>query len=119
MTPLKVLQKLFEVRDQIHFSHLNTHSYSEHKALNEMYETWLDLSDKFIETYQGKHGRIQGLCEVQFATDVNVREYLILVMVFLNQDIKTVLDDMDSDLDNIVADMKQLVNHTLYLLTLK
>jgi hypothetical protein len=40
-------------------------------------------------------------------------------MVFLNQDIKTVLDELDSDLDNIIADMRQLVNHTLYLLTLK
>lgn len=119
MTPLKALQKLFEVRDQIHFSHLNTTSYSEHKALNNFYETWLDLADKFIETYQGKHGRIQGLCEIQFATDVNVKEYLLHVMVFLNQDIVTLCDEFDSDLDNIIADMKQLVNQTMYMLTLK
>ena len=51
MEALKVLQKLFEVRDQIHFSHLNTQSFSEHKALNEFYETWLDLADSFIETF--------------------------------------------------------------------
>jgi len=119
MTPLKTLQKLFEVRDQIHFLHLNTTSYSEHKALNEFYETWLDLADKFIETYQGKYGKIPGTLMFTASTGINVNDYLIGVMVFLNQDIATILDPMDSDLDNIVADMKQIVNHTFYLLTLK
>lgn len=119
MTPLKALQELFKVRDQIHFIHLNTTSYSEHKALNEFYETWLELADKFIETYQGKYGRIDGLCEIQFATGLHAREYLIEVMLFLNKELPSLLDELDSDLDNIIADMKQLVNHTLYLLTLK
>jgi hypothetical protein len=119
MTPLKALQKLFEIRDQIHFSHLNVTSYGTHKALNEFYETWLELVDKFIETYQGKYGRIEGLVEIQFAAGLHVREYLIEVMIFLNKDLPTLLDAEDSDLDNIIADMKQLVNHTLYLLTLK
>jgi len=29
------------------------------------------------------------------------------------------LDDFDSDLENVIADMKGLVNHTFYFLTLK
>lgn len=120
MTPLKTLQKLFEARDIIHFLHLNTKSYSEHKALNEFYETWLDLSDKFIETYQGKYGRIDGIFMIQASTEINVNDYLNGLMMFLNKDIITIIDEqLDSDLDNIIADMKGLVNHTIYLLTLK
>ena len=40
-------------------------------------------------------------------------------MIYLNTDAKNIIDPLDSDLDNILADMKQLINQTLYLLTLK
>ena len=120
MTPLKVKQKLFEVRDIIHDLHLNSKSYSEHKALNQLYEGWTEEMDKFLETFYGKYGRIMGAITIDSNTEINVSTYLINVMVFLNKDIVTIIDEqLDSDLCNIIADMKQLINHTLYLLTLK
>jgi hypothetical protein len=120
MTPLRVKQKLLEARDQIHVLHWDTVSYSTHKALNEAYDTWLDLTDLFIETYQGKYGRMSGHTSFETDTAIAPRDYLVSLMVFLNQDIVTIIDQtVDSDLDNIIADMKGLVNHTLYLLTLK
>lgn len=120
MTPLKVTTKLFEARDTVHLIHLNTKSFAEHKALDTFYNGWLDLTDNFIETYQGKYGRVSGTVSIDcnIATDSNA--YLTELMVFLNTDINTILDlKIDSDLLNIVADMKSLVNHTKYLLTLK
>jgi hypothetical protein len=120
MTPSKVQQKLFEARDQIHLIHLNTTSHAEHKALNQFYEDWLDQVDKFIETFQGKYGRIGGTYSVEVNSGTIARTYLIELMAYLNDDILTIIDPVvDSDLDNIIADMKQLVNQTLYLLTLK
>ena len=119
MTPQRVQNKLFEVRDQIHLIHLNTSSYSEHKALNSFYDQWLDLVDKFIETYQGKYGRIGGYLNIDVHSGVSSREYLTELMIFLNTDMANVIDEHDSDLDNIIADMKQLINQTLYLLTLQ
>lgn len=119
MTPLKVLQTLFDARDQIHLIHLNTKSYSEHKALDTFYSEWLGLVDTFIETYQGKYGRIDGVCSITISTAQTSRNYLVKLMEFLVVDIESVIDPkVDSDLENIIADMKQLVNHTLYLLTL-
>lgn len=119
MTPLKVLQKLFEARDQIHLIHLNTTSYEEHKALDTFYSDWLGLVDDFIETYQGKYGRIDGVCSITISTAQNCHPYFTNLMIFLNGEIQTIIDPkVDSDLENIIADMKQLVNHTLYLLTL-
>ena len=119
MTPQKVQSKLFEVRDQIHLLHLNTKSYATHKALNKFYDAWLELADKFIETYQGKYGNIGGYFEIEINAGANPTIYLTNLMLFLNVEIKNILDDTDSDLDNIIADMKQLTNQTLYLLTLK
>jgi hypothetical protein len=119
MTPLKVIQTLFEARDQIHLLHLHTTSYPEHKALNEFYEKWLDLADQFIETWQGKYGRIEGHISIYAETTFKSNAILIQLMVFCNDDLPTIFSSEDTDLDNIVADMKGLINHTLYLLTLK
>ena len=40
------------VRSQIHTRHFQTHSFSEHKALDEFYTEFLDLFDGLVETYQ-------------------------------------------------------------------
>ena len=119
MTPINALQKLFEARDTIHFLHLNTTSYEVHKTLNKFYKEWIDLSDSFIETYQGKYGRISGSITIEANTNINVLSYLSELMIFLNRELPALLDDFDSDLENIIADMKGLVNHTFYFLTLK
>jgi len=120
MKALNVLSKLFEVRDQVHFLHLNTQFNAEHMALDIFYKGWLELVDTFVETYQGKYGRIEGLIRIEFVTGIWVKEYLVQVMVFLNDDITAVVNpELDSDLDNIIADMKQLVNQTMFRLTLK
>lgn len=119
MTQIKILQKLFEARDAIHFMHLNTTSYAKHKALGEFYDSWLDLVDSFIETYQGKYGRITGVISIDVNSASDTHAYLVDLMKFLNVDIVTIIDQkIDSDLDNIIADMKALINHTMYLLTL-
>lgn len=51
--------KLFQVRDQIHLKHLRVAgpgSYAAHSALGDFYGELLDLTDGFIESYQGKYG---------------------------------------------------------------
>ena len=119
MTALNVLQRFFEARDQVHYLHLETFSFSEHKALNTFYEEWLDLLDSFTETYQGKYGRISGAISIKIDSNVDARKYLIDLQIFLNEYAEPIVSEADSDLCNILADMKGLVNHTLYMLTLK
>jgi len=120
MTPLKVKQKLFEARDVIHDLHLDSVTYAQHTALNGFYNGWTDLLDSFLETYYGKYGRIKGTITIDSSTDLKADEYLKQLMLFVCEDFYLIIDEtVDSDLDNIIADMKQLINHTLYLLTLK
>ena len=51
-----LVQKMFEARQVAHNCHLNSKSFSEHKALNSFYDDILDLADQFVETYQGQYG---------------------------------------------------------------
>jgi len=114
---IKIIERFFAVRDCIHLIHLNTISYAEHKALGKFYDSWIDLSDTFIETYQGKYGRIIGDISITASTDMDAVKYLKDLYQFVTNDVK--VNDTDCDLKNILADMQQLINQTLYLLTLK
>jgi len=41
-----------------HMLHLETRSFAEHEALDEVYNKLPGLTDGLIESYQGKHGRV-------------------------------------------------------------
>lgn len=60
MTVQEFTSKLFELQVITHIAHLQTTSYAQHKALNEVYDAIVSLSDRFIESYQGKFGIITG-----------------------------------------------------------
>jgi hypothetical protein len=113
-----MLNKLFEARDAIHLLHLRTTSYAEHKALGEFYSAWLDLADDFIETFQGKYGRVQENLEIEIQSGVMAIPYLEELRTFVSAELKSKIEAEDIDLDNIIADMIGLINRTLYLLTL-
>ncbi len=63
------ISTLMSSRTQAHIFHLQTPSYSAHKALNEYYDGIVDLIDSFVESYQGKYGIIKGY------TNVDLQEY--------------------------------------------
>jgi hypothetical protein len=105
------------MRDQSHVTHWKTTSYAEHKALGGFYEGLTDLLDTFVETYQGKHGRINfaGLAQIQSGDSI-----LIVGQTYAAaESIEKLIDKTCTDLLNILADIKGLCNHTLYKLTLK
>ena len=51
MTCADFVGTLFLARDVAHSVHLNTRSYAKHVALNEFYDSIVDLADKFAEAY--------------------------------------------------------------------
>ena len=67
---------LFLARDVAHSVHLNTRSYSKHKALGKFYDEIVDLADKFAEAYQGKHG-IKPLLHGMLSNTVTCRVKLV------------------------------------------
>lgn len=116
-----VLQKLFEIRDQLHYIHLQTDSYSSHKALNSFYDGILNLADSFIETYQGIYGRIKGRLSLAIETDLDVTTYVQSIRQYFAKDglVRKSFTSEETHLANIADEMLALVDKTLYLLTLK
>ena len=96
-----------------HIHHLTTDSYSQHVALGEFYDGIDDLTDRFIEAYQGKKSKIifaekalflgeNGLALVQYVCD-SIESYR-----------KMPGFPQDSELQNIVDELMDLVDSTKY-----
>lgn len=106
--------ELISLRDSAHLRHWATTSYAEHKAIGGFYDGLTDLLDTFMETYQGKYGRlfIGGIIAPKAFASLEIVNNTMSEVEAIEKGIK------DSDLLNILADMKQLCNHTKYKLSL-
>jgi hypothetical protein len=113
-----IITELFRIRDIAHVIHLDTTSYAEHKALNSFYDEWLGLSDQFIESYQGKYTRIKVDVSEIIRLNINNSSALLAQASTTINLIRSRVKD-DSELNNILDEMQDLVNTTKYLLTLK
>lgn len=100
---------LFDARNKMHRSHLATKSYSEHKALNEFYDEILDLSDEFLECYQGQFGKLT--FEEHEITESDSINYL---HKFADKTKKFQESIKESHLKNIIDEMIALTYRTLY-----
>lgn len=118
MQPIDAINFFNETYTQVRHLHHVTTSYSKHIALGKFYEQWDSLTDDFIETYQGKYGRVTGEIRVSAISDMDPVMFIGVVESKLKVGVLSLLDAKDIDLNNIVADMISLCNHTQYLLTL-
>jgi len=114
---LNIITDLFRIRDIAHILHLQTSSYSEHKALNEFYDSWLDLSDQYIEIYQGTYGRIKITYKETIPLNVNNSTALLNSASSLIKVLRSKHPD-NTGLNNILDEFLNLINKTNYLLTL-
>jgi hypothetical protein len=110
---------LFHSSTNTHLMHLKTRSYAEHKALNTYYDEIIDLVDTFVEAYQGKYGRIENYpTDYEPAPDNSTR-----YMLYLQTEVETLRRadgfPQDTELQNEVDNIANLINSTLYMLTLK
>lgn len=104
---------------QIHVFHWLTTSYSQHKALGDLYDDIHDKTDDFMEKYMGKYGRNIGANSASIISynASNVNEAIDSFEAFLIG-LTGELDPVDTDLLNIRDDMLGVVRQTKYLLTL-
>jgi hypothetical protein len=109
----KLVEKMFEVRQTSHNVHLQTKSYSTHKALNSYYDKLLDLTDTFIETWQGQYGILTGYESMQVTPVDDIISYLedSVKIFMLGRDS---LKESDSHLKNILDEVVALTYRTIY-----
>ena len=94
-----------------HILHLQSRSYSEHKALQGLYEGLDTLIDDFVEAYQGKYGIIEGYPS-DYEQPTPALEYVISLADYIKQAREAIAQD--SELQNIIDEIAQLVDSTLY-----
>ena len=105
---------LFLARDVTHSVHLNTRSYSKHKALQKFYESIIDLADSFAEAYQGRHG-LMGPISLQSAKKTtNVIDFLQNQLEEIEADRYKICDETDSPIQNLIDEIIALYLSTLY-----
>jgi len=105
---------LFLARDVTHSVHLNTRSYSKHKALQKFYENIIDLADSFAEAYQGRHGLIGPISLMSAKKTSNVVEFLESQLAEIENARYDVVDKSDSTMQQLIDNIIELYLSTLY-----
>jgi hypothetical protein len=107
---------LFHSRNQAHIFHLQTNSYAIHKALNLYYDSIVPLADKYAEAYQGQYGIIVRYVNASkiFEGESEIIRYFLNLQKIVKS-LRSYLPN-DLDLENIYADVLDLIHSTLYLL---
>lgn len=110
--------RLFFARNVAHKEHLLTTMYARHKALNSYYDSVIDLTDKFAESYMGKYGRPDDIPLAWVEDGDSIEEFLMATAEWLEGNRYSVAPKSDSYLQNILDEVLELHYETLYLLTL-
>jgi DNA-binding ferritin-like protein len=102
---------LFHSGTNAHFMHLQTKSYSQHKALGRYYEDVVDLADRYAEAFQGCYDVIES-----YPSDFHIAKVPLTYM----EKIKDFVDGMrkvlpdDTHLMNIIDEVAELIDSTIY-----
>ena len=108
---------LFLSRDVAHKAHLNTESYSQHKALGEFYDNIIELADKFAEAWMGRKGERIGEIPDMKSPKTDIVKTIKAHMEVI-EEMRDFIGD-DTPLQNIVDEIIGQYLSTLYKLTLK
>lgn len=121
---MNIVTKLLTYQNQVKILHWQTTSFSEHEALGELYDSFNDKVDSFIEVFMGKYGRIMS----QNSFNLSLENYnnmpplslMLQIEQYLVGELPDMLDSQkDTDLLNIKDELLASVNKTKYLLSLK
>jgi hypothetical protein len=105
---------LLHSQTQVHIFHLQTKSYSEHKALQGYYEGIDALVDGIIESYQGKYDVVTGYNSIKtedYKSSEQVMKYFKALDSMVEKNRKSV---KESFLQNQIDTVQELIYSTLY-----
>ena len=121
----KILLKSLQLQSQMRILHWQTTSFAEHNAFGGFYDAADDIIDTLIEAIQGKYGRIflGGIDSVQISdyNNLKLNVFIMDMEAFFSTEIYACGIDMnrDSEIDNILQELRGEIDKLKYLLTLK
>ena len=105
------LSSLFEITVVSHIAHLQTSSFAEHKALNELYDGLTDQLDAYAEAYQGQYGIVKGYKDFKLSEGEDMVSYLKKKVA----DIESYRGMLtEGYLQQLVDNILELINSTIY-----
>jgi hypothetical protein len=118
----QIIKKFMELLTMIKLYHWKTHSYSQHKATDELFSKLNENIDRFVEVLLGKNSsRIRMLDNkmnmYDLETKSELREHIFEYRQFLVDMDHIFNPKKDSDLFSIRDDILADLNQFLYLLT--
>jgi hypothetical protein len=111
----------FELSNNTKLYHWMTTSFARHKASDTLFESIIELSDEFMETYMGKYGRPKmssTKTSLKTLNDKSVLDYYKTCIAFLEGEFVKTLSKDDTDLFNLRDELLGKLRQTLYLFTL-
>jgi high-affinity Fe2+/Pb2+ permease len=105
---------LLHSQTQVHIFHLQTKSYSEHKALQGYYEGIDTLVDGIIESYQGKYDIVTGYNSIkteEYKSSEQIIKYFKALDSMVEKNRKSV---KESYIQNQIDTVQELIFSTLY-----
>ena len=109
-----MISTLLHSQTQAHIFHLQTKTYSEHKALQKYYEGIDGLVDGIVESYQGKYEIITGYKTIK-TVDYKSTEQVINYFKELDENIeKNRKSVKESYIQNQIDTIQELIYSTLY-----
>jgi len=107
---------LFLARNVAHSAHLNTDSYSQHKALGDFYENIIGLADSFAEAYMGRKGEKVGKIPEMKSPDGDILKVLKAILEVIEER-REFVEKTDTALNNIIDEIVAEFLSVIYKLT--
>lgn len=124
-----VASKVLHNMVQAKLLHWQTYSYSEHKALDNFFDEFIEISDTLIESIMGKYGRPEfneeertlklANYESPESPDGLPRFIENLDVCYRQECISEFSEEKDPEIFNIIQEILGLIDQTKYLLSLK
>jgi DNA-binding ferritin-like protein len=114
MKPADFVGMLFLARDVAHSVHLNTRSYSKHKALGHFYELVVEAADDFAEAYQGRHGLIGPITLMGAKKTTNIIQFLEDQLKEIEDARYDIADKSDMSLQQLIDNIIEIYLRALY-----
>ena len=109
-----MISSLLHSQTQVHVFHLQSKSYSEHKALQKYYEGIDTIVDGIVESYQGKYDLLKNYKTIKMV-DYKSTEQLITYFKELDDNIeKNRKAVKESYIQNQIDTIQELIYSTLY-----